>query len=1393
MSLRLYKPLTSNDANVRLKAASELTSQLLALVESDPSPLTDDTGTGAETNQSIQLPTLSTNPEPSPNHLKRPKEEINYALTRLIKGLASGHESARFGFAVVLTEYLRVLLQPHYQVKWGVNVEFVCGLVHKWMEITEHLSRIEQRDRWLGRLFGLKAVIMSGCLYQANGCGIGQEREFRTVVGEILDLGREKSWLREPGMWTVVTAARKFNWSKEYVMLVWRMVVERDLVKTSEGVGVWLCFEELCPGIKSEGVSPLMADNLVVLAKVLKESGAAGGEKGEGGDMNPRGEGQEQGKSKGKGKGIGGRGVWNPRLHWVWDEIIQVYLKQANTGSKGLMEKQDHGQNVLGNRDDRNPENGNIPMLKIKGDIAPFEHFWRIVVDESLFSASSSEERKFHGFLLLIKVLNLLTSTPQYIPHLLPHLFTRNLLRCTINHHSDPSRYLHKSAAKSVSTIQKLATAHSSSIPFIVRGLILGNGTTGFDRLTKTKTIEKLLPLAGENENALTEVVETLRDITVAPPTAINRNHGEDDDSTDQEDGGEEKENIKGVRREEESKRQWAADQLLSLVRSGKGRKHGAWITTVVETFTVLGHFDLSNYVQDDTPLIIRRVLGGMIPSPKVSQTSRCMFRSRLMSVLGHLLDSKGEEMNRDTWPCQAVRVIRQMTASGGMLAMEFDEQIGDVIASGWERLEAIRANMVGLVSGIAEMGPGTAREDEKLVKVSQLQAFELLYSMVLLQTYNGDSDAVELFGELEEIYERLMEKVSAIDMSSKYEERGMLKDATCPPTNNYATDSCAVLVDLVLSFLAKPSVLLRKIAGLVWSRFVGTPVVGKSALIDLLTVLETKESVMGHQELFDRDESDESGEEEDDVEMDSDVEEIDEPGESMDVGKEYQGVKLIASEGQGEEGSFSDMKMSTPSSDEETDIPTDEETVEFETALSKALRIRKATPTQPMAPENSDSDTDMTDSEMMSLDAHLSVMFRERLRKLQAPQAKKKEITNAKENVLVFKGKVLELLEAYVKMRFVGGKDSQGDGGLFLVYVVPRLLCVMRTTGSPQFREKLSSLLKLFVRESGKVGGGAHDAESEDLWKTLEVIHEEVLREGGGMGHTVACSMVSIATVKAILRKAGGNGMSAVGAITGIYAQTMTSWLISGGVGGVSQSASKLQIQSFFTDFVGWGGSVRKATATVVEKGAKKEVAEGTEGTTKSVKSRSDKQHGEQVEKSRGFGVKEEAEVGAMDMDIPLGEGGKRKQEAKKKALAREEKKQPKELVIASTSKRSSKVKGDKKPKVAGKDGLEEPTKAIMEVKSLKKEKKDKKRRTVEKSDLEELQAAEVLIEGGNLDREKDGKKGKGDLTEKKIKKNEKDRNKKDKNKKDKDKKDRDEKDKDKKRKEKREGKKES
>ena len=72
MSLTLYKPLGSNDEKTRLNAAKSLVSELSATLNGDK---TEKTNT-----------------------------EVQYALRRLTRGLASGRESSRVGFALVLAE-----------------------------------------------------------------------------------------------------------------------------------------------------------------------------------------------------------------------------------------------------------------------------------------------------------------------------------------------------------------------------------------------------------------------------------------------------------------------------------------------------------------------------------------------------------------------------------------------------------------------------------------------------------------------------------------------------------------------------------------------------------------------------------------------------------------------------------------------------------------------------------------------------------------------------------------------------------------------------------------------------------------------------------------------------------------------------------------------------------------------------------------------------------------------------------------------------------------------------------------------------------------------------------------------------------------------------------------
>lgn len=116
-------------------------------------------------------------------------------------------------------------------------------------------------------------------------------------------------------------------------------------------------------------------------------------------------------------------------MHFVWDIILDQLLS--------------------------NPKSANLSR-------ASFQEFFRLVVDgllhkmssrivliyhdfaESLFSSTSSPERKYWGFQIFQKAL------PRVAASDIPMLFTKNFMRSWINHLSNHDRYLHKVAKQVV-------------------------------------------------------------------------------------------------------------------------------------------------------------------------------------------------------------------------------------------------------------------------------------------------------------------------------------------------------------------------------------------------------------------------------------------------------------------------------------------------------------------------------------------------------------------------------------------------------------------------------------------------------------------------------------------------------------------------------------------------------------------------------------------------------------------------------------------------------------------------------------------------------------------------------------------------------------------------------
>ena len=81
--------------------------------------------------------------------------------------------------------------------------------------------------------------------------------------------------------------------------------------------------------------------------------------------------------------------------------------------------------------------------------------------------------------------------------------------------------------------------------------------------------------------------------------------------------------------------------------------------------------------------------------------------------------------------------------------------------------------------------------------KRAYLKAFEILYSLTILQVYNGDTDAVLVLDELKTCYDSLVKHSSA-----------------------ESDEASELLVEVLLSFVSKPSILFRKLVEQVFTIF---------------------------------------------------------------------------------------------------------------------------------------------------------------------------------------------------------------------------------------------------------------------------------------------------------------------------------------------------------------------------------------------------------------------------------------------------------------------------------------------------------------------------------------------------------------------------------------------
>jgi len=626
---------------------------------------------------------------------------IDKSLTRLVKGVCSGRQAARLGFSVALAEVLRVAFGLAYSSETEqFRLDTVTRKVVLLTEPDKKASGQEQRDHLLGRRFAFQAIL------QSNVASIKAlpDVEWRVFLAAICDLAGHKDWLRvECGamLWEFLDSADGANLTVERVRSVVDAMQQANLLKTLEGVAIWVLVADLFSEVLPAGVwhkkNPFSSDERQVLKKIFL-----------GGSMTH----EVNGK-------VSQPGARQSQPSFAWQPILSHLYK--------------HGKD--------------------------FKRTWEEVVENGFFADSASAERKAIG---LQVVRTAISTAPEAM---LPRVLSKRIAGILKNQRADASRYLF-AAGKAVLDSIILRTKTQPDVAFALLNALIVEGV--FDQQTKTKTIETILQSC--NSENLDSIISVIR--------ANILNPGTEDDS-----------NV-------ETRRRVLADMLLSAVKLRRDpgdlfqQVDGCvanqmdlkpWLARVLSTMVQFGHCNL----QDSF-------------TPTLSTSSRAVFRARLVSCLGCLMDQP---------PANAVKtttyVANSLDASRKHLQKPLDRQAREAVKS----------------------ARATRKEITRALNPSDhtIQAYMMLFDLSVFQVYNEEPESVEVLQDLEASYH----------------------------ARKTGKDSSAMLMELLLSFASKSIALFRRLTEQVFAAFAAQ--MSADSMQSFLNILEQKEDMSGQQELFDQ------------------------------------------------------------------------------------------------------------------------------------------------------------------------------------------------------------------------------------------------------------------------------------------------------------------------------------------------------------------------------------------------------------------------------------------------------------------------------------------------------------------------------------------------------------
>ncbi|KAH7889259.1 DNA polymerase phi-domain-containing protein [Phlebopus sp. FC_14] len=697
--------------------------------------------------------------------------DVSYSIRRLVRGLASPRESSRLGFSVALTELLSRIDT--------VTCPQVISLISSTTKKHGSMTGQEERDVLFARLFGLTAVIQSGLLVRTQplprstsaNTPVSSLESYQAVLSHLLAIGEAKSWLRESAWWTIglaidVVHKSSVPWKVDALNSTIESIFSqaKEALWSPEKVALTLKLQPLTPNHDWDkllapmfkGRNIFSMNNLAPLGRVLKESAV-----------------DDEDSSNAN------TGSWKPQIHFVWDVIFDRLLPPA--GSE-------------------------IPTQ------GSFRDFFRIVVDESLFSASSSPERKYWGFQVFKTALARVSVTE------LPMLFTKNLMRSWINHLSNKDRYLHKISLDVAKNIHSLVQKDPTLGFTLILQLTGVNGSKQFDKLTRTKTVESILTVM-DSAGIKSYVLSLLEQVSSNDP--------DEDDSI------------------VNSRRDWIADQFAALIRNGSVPKSDDWIQIVLDWYTMNGLFVVRKKSENSAIHALRT-----LPSPSFAESTRHYCRTRLLGCLADMNTQlttvkQGEQTHRET--AVASNGEFWITKVLGTLA-QLDKDSKHV--SPIEPIEEEQQDLISKVQKLISHLRKSAGEKSEIAR-----GFELLLSSLLLQSRCGEEDSIENSEACLTAASQMFPSEKSSRKSKKAKNEQVADEA----------DPIDVVVDVIIGFLEKGSAYMRSVANESFSRI--SSAVRESTMDLILNQLERRDpsDLVNNEELgsaHDDDDSDEAVEE---------------------------------------------------------------------------------------------------------------------------------------------------------------------------------------------------------------------------------------------------------------------------------------------------------------------------------------------------------------------------------------------------------------------------------------------------------------------------------------------------------------------------------------------------